>query len=718
MDIREKQRGNEMKLTEKIGAGIGLVMGITFLALGQVWAGAVFLAIAAFLLLFEEERRGPIHLRPWVKTLLAKETKTPKKTEPVRTHTPVSQKPVEPKAAPQTAAENPVVKKSMEPKPAQQPAVRKPFAQAEEETENMEKDFEYITYYRNEIKTTKYRGKDPVVTVPAVLDGQKLYGIGEKTFSGCGFLQKVIISEGIENICSGAFENCVDLEAVRVPDSVKSISWMFGRAFKNCPKLKVAANKGSYAETFCKENGIPLAVEGMQTVTENGLTFYLYDDGTAEVAACENRLKQEEHIVIPEAVQGHRVVRILGKVFAQGGMRTVELPSGLKEIGSRAFWDCPNLQSVRIPEGVTELGYTVFGNYGKHLMVQIPAGVTKISNDAFARYQHTRIKNYDGLVVVAPEGSYAWKYCKDQKIEVRTKEPAYVTENGILFELREDGTADVVGYAGTASHVTIPGTVQGHQVKRIIKKAFEESGTIQEVIVSPGVTEIQEEVLCDCRELRTVTLPATVKSIGKNCFWTYGKEVSIFAHSGSCAQQYCEQNAYRLHFVPSNVKIVEENGILFTFQKDGTAEVNRYQGLASYVAVPASCQGHPVVKILTGAFCECNTVRKIVISSGIKEIHNRAFSECKNLETVTIPATVTLMQAAAFYRCGEKQVLDEETTAMWQNAQNDPWARKEYGLYDPIPDYYKTEYTTAAVVTPGSYAERRCQEMKIPYSYI
>ena len=51
----------------------------------------------------------------------------------------------------------------------------------------------------------------------------------------------------------GAFANCTDLEKILIPASVTKIG---EDAFKNCEKLTIFAPKGSYAETYARENGI------------------------------------------------------------------------------------------------------------------------------------------------------------------------------------------------------------------------------------------------------------------------------------------------------------------------------------------------------------------------------------------------------------------------------------------------------------------------------
>ncbi len=76
-------------------------------------------------------------------------------------------------------------------------------------------------------------------------------------FNSCYNLTTVIIPEGVASLGPAAFSNCSDLYAIEVPKSVKQIDIT---AFQDSGWLTVYGEKGSYVETFAKENGIRFAV--------------------------------------------------------------------------------------------------------------------------------------------------------------------------------------------------------------------------------------------------------------------------------------------------------------------------------------------------------------------------------------------------------------------------------------------------------------------------
>ena len=116
-----------------------------------------------------------------------------------------------------------------------------------------------------------------VVIMPA-----SLLVIEEEAFYGNVSIEKVIVSEGVTEICSKAFANCSNLEVVELPEGLiriesaafagctelkeinipASVEFIENDAFDSCPNVVVTVVSGSYAEQWCDENDI---------LTSNGL---------------------------------------------------------------------------------------------------------------------------------------------------------------------------------------------------------------------------------------------------------------------------------------------------------------------------------------------------------------------------------------------------------------------------------------------------------------
>lgn len=76
-------------------------------------------------------------------------------------------------------------------------------------------------------------------------------------FNRCYQLQKVILDEGVQKISSG-FRGNEELAYIQIPETVTSIT---DYAFEDCPNVTIYGVRGSYAETYANEHGIPFSAQ-------------------------------------------------------------------------------------------------------------------------------------------------------------------------------------------------------------------------------------------------------------------------------------------------------------------------------------------------------------------------------------------------------------------------------------------------------------------------
>lgn len=91
------------------------------------------------------------------------------------------------------------------------------------------------------------------VTIPSVIDGYQVYGIGSEAISS-STVKSITISDGIEKLDWFAFRNCIALSYISIPSSVSSIGY---GAFDNTSKaLTIYCSRDSFAHKYAQSYGL------------------------------------------------------------------------------------------------------------------------------------------------------------------------------------------------------------------------------------------------------------------------------------------------------------------------------------------------------------------------------------------------------------------------------------------------------------------------------
>ena len=114
-------------------------------------------------------------------------------------------------------------------------------------------DYQYILLTDGTAELTNYTAYAEFLTVPAQIDGHAVASIGSEAFINSEFLSSLILPDCLTTIGIDAFCGCSFLTSITLPNSLTTIgNW----AFKSCPvSLNFTAVRGSWAESWCKENG-------------------------------------------------------------------------------------------------------------------------------------------------------------------------------------------------------------------------------------------------------------------------------------------------------------------------------------------------------------------------------------------------------------------------------------------------------------------------------
>ena len=254
----------------------------------------------------------------------------------------------------------------------------------------------------------------------------------------------------------------------------------------------------------------------------------------------------------------------------------------------RIHWASPyfGCNKLIIEEGVTHIGSFAFFSLGFSEVV-IPSTVKSIGDSAFERTKLTSIVIPD---TVTKMGNEVFKDCT-KLTSVKLSNSLTTLGTGLFKEV-------------PVASIDIPASVKS------MNGTFQFSG-IESVVIPKGITEISDYTFWCCKNLKTVVIPDSVKSIGENAF------------------ERCAITEIRLENIES---------------------------------------------IGVSAFQECKDLKCAILSPNLKSLGNHAFSRCSALEYVYIPSTIKTIPDFAFADCALKSVVLPDSIESIGNSafSNDP----------------------------------------------
>jgi hypothetical protein len=180
------------------------------------------------------------------------------------------------------------------------------------------------------------------------------------------------------------------------------------------------------------------------------------------------------------------------------------------------------------------------------------------------------------------------------------------THKEFMFKLSDDGSYYILHGMRVfdLTEIVIPSHYNGKPVQ-VINRAFYDYAPLQNVVIPDTVVSIEQEAFYLCPNLKTITIPASVTTIG------YG----VFMYSGIETIEFAEN---------SQLKYIEDS-----------------------------------------AFYDCEQLESIVIPDGVKYIGNSCFAFSNKLTTITIPESVTAIGISAFWICNSLDSVKISSLESW-----------------------------------------------------
>lgn len=191
-------------------------------------------------------------------------------------------------------------------------------------------------------------------------------------------------------------------------------------------------------------------------------------------------------------------------------LSSIILPNSLSKIGPSAFARCAKLKSVIVPNNIKVLERRVFAECSGLVSVNITDGVETLEQDVFTGCENityiTIPKSVVGIAGAIFNGCTQLSY-----IYVAPENPYYYSRDGVLFH-KPDSTL-VLYPPGKIGPYVIP-----NDTKYVNANAFSDCAGLVSVTIPNSVVGIGNAAFLRCQSLTEVILPGTIEKIGLSVF--------------------------------------------------------------------------------------------------------------------------------------------------------------------------------------------------------
>ncbi len=358
--------------------------------------------------------------------------------------------------------------------------------------------------------------------------GSGVTNIGRCAFDSCTNLTAISIPEGIGSIGDYAFSYCIRLTDIDIPEGVRSIG---SNAFYYCSRLvsidipKGVESIGHY--TFCnclnlKSITLP---EGLYSIGNfafyvcSSLEYMDIPESVAYIGECAFRScteldfinVHEDNAFFSNDVRGvlfNRDKSVLIQYPAGNYERTYVIPESVLTIGNYAFRHSKNLLSVVLHSGIKSVGSGAFYNC---------TGLVKIITYGMSNpfgYDRSVFSNCHGdFSIYGYSGSSIRNYASNNQIPFVPIAESNVIYSGqcgdnLTWQLHENGVLHISGY----------GDMWDFGFGEAPWMAYAVKINIRVIVIEVGVTSIGACAFSYLQTVYGITLPDSINTIGYSAF--------------------------------------------------------------------------------------------------------------------------------------------------------------------------------------------------------
>lgn len=200
---------------------------------------------------------------------------------------------------------------------------------------------------------------DVILNIPSTYNGKPVKEISDYAF--CNLNRKIVSIYIPDSICKIGIEFAVETE--KLVSIIVDKNNKYFKSEGNC-LIEISTNK------LIKGTNISVIPDYVNIIGRHSF------NGCCDLSS----------VVIPNSVS-----KIDVGAFSASGLKSINIPESVTEIGESAFWCCENIESISIPSSVVTLGSWAFYGCENLVSIIIPESVINIGAECFTSC--TNLKN-------------------------------------------------------------------------------------------------------------------------------------------------------------------------------------------------------------------------------------------------------------------------------------------------------------------------------------
>ncbi len=484
---------------------------------------------------------------------------------------------------------------------------------------------------------------------------------GDKAFKNCYNLSGEIYVRS-DTVGEEVFYNCKSISSVHCVNTVTIESNAF-YGTETLSEIGLVGNNNSCANNAFEESNENLTIYSNGAV--NGL-----DSSNNNIKICTDyslRTKSNGNIIlqaylgsatdvkIPQCLKIHE---INSGVFKENTtIKTVHIPSSVKNIGESAFESCPDLKEILGAYNVTDIGPFAFSNCPKLEKVPLMQTLKNIEDYAFSSTALTEFK-ITGNVEYCGTGVFS--DCDSLKnIEIAGN--LWVVPSNFLY-----------------SCDNLERCVLNNRCFIIDSYAFRNCNNLTQLYIPRSVTRLYRtststttKLYCEVNAPFISTLPTNLK----NEIYPHYEVVNgvLLDYQSETGYDYVDDNGKRVVEIPNTVRQVSDWVFFGNQNVDKVITSDYLYVIGEYAFMDCSVTeilmppkmshigrsafnrtGITSIDIPDGItklepfFMHCAPIQQVTIPESVTEICNDAFGDCQNLQSVYIPGNINSIDPNAF----------------------------------------------------------------------